>query len=339
MTSNRFRGTRAATAANGHPDRGPATLPYAAIALLACGALAVSSPAAALERLAEPLHVVFDTWNGAFMRGPLAIVLDPQRQEILLANTNANRVEVYDFEGFSIGSFVHVVERDGATQDGFPKWLAVDSTGRILLGDQLASYVDVLDYAGRSEHRLALPAPDDALDAGNGPGAIAVARDGRILVASRGERGRVYEFDRTYAFIRAWGDSGAAAGRLSAITGLCEAPNGDIWVTCARTDLAVQVFDAKGRFLRGLGKHDIGTGNFSFPSGITVTADGRVWVSDEIRQVIQVFDSAGTYLGVVGGAGKGRGEFLYPSSIATDGRQFLAVAERGGNRFQIFKLH
>jgi len=177
------------------------------------------------------------------------------------------------------------------------------------------------------------------LDAGNGPGPIAVLRDGRILVASRGNRGRVYAFDRDYEFLGAWGDSGAAPGHLSGITGLCQAPNGELYVTCVRTELAVQVFDANGRFLRGHGKHDIGSGNFSFPSGVTVTADGRVWVSDEIRQVVQVFDAAGTYLGVVGGAGKGRGEFLYPSSIATDGSGRLAVAERGGNRFQIFKLH
>jgi hypothetical protein len=40
----------------------------------------------------------------------------------------------------------------------------------------------------------------------------------------------------------------------------------------------------------------------------------------------------------VGGVGIGRGEFLYPSSIATDGQDFLAVCERGGNRFQILKL-
>jgi len=126
MTSFRVRGTRAASAATRRPEKGRGAAPYAAAGLLALAALAAPPPADGSDLLAEPQQVIFDTWNGALMRGPLGIVLDPQRREILLANTNANRVEVYDYQGFSIGSFLHVVEQDGAARPGFPKWLAVD---------------------------------------------------------------------------------------------------------------------------------------------------------------------------------------------------------------------
>ena len=323
------------------PARGHRPSPAKRQLLWMLAALAPVSPAlAADERFpVDPHQVVYESWSGAGLRGPLGIAVDGARGEVLVANTNGHRVEIYDLDGFPIGAFTHVVDGPtGTGLDGCPKWLAVDSAGRILVVDQLAPYVDVVDYAGRPVGRLTLPAPDDVISAGGGPGAVTVARDGRILVASRGDAGRIHEFDADYAFVRAWGDSGTAPGRLSRITGLGETPEGDVLVTCVGTELAVQTFDADGQFIRGHGRHDVGSGNFSFPSGIAVTADGRVWVSDEIRQIVQVFDAAGSYLGAVGGPGRGLGEFLYPSAVATDGHDLLAVAERGGNRFQILKL-
>lgn len=321
------------------PASGPRLSPEGRHLVLALAVLVPGVAIAAGSYPVEPLHVIYETWSGAAMRSPLGIVFDRTRGEVLLANTSASRVEIYDLEGFPVGAFTHVV--DGPTGDGingFPKWMAVDSAGRILVVDQLAPYVDITDYTGRTEQRLTLPAPDDVITAGNGPGALAVTRDGRILVASRGDRGRVYEFDRSFELIRAWGDSGSAPGQLSRITGLCESPDGGVIVVSVGTDLAVQHFDPKGGFVRGHGKVDIGDGNFSFPSGVAATADGRVWVTDEIRMTLQVFDTVGAYLGVVGGAGRRPGEFLYPSAVATDGHEYLAVAERGGNRFQILQL-
>lgn len=322
------------------PARGPRLSPEGRHLLVALAVLVQAAAVMADERFpAAPQQVVYDSWSGAGLRGPLGIVVDGARGEVLVANTSGHRVEIYNLDGFPIGSFTHLVDGPtGQGVEGSPRWLAVDSAGRILVVDQLAPYVDVVDYAGRSLMRLTLPAPDDVITAGAGPGAITVTRAGRILVASRGDSGRVYEFDPDYAVRRTWGTPGTAPGHLSRITGIGETPAGDVLVACAGTELAVQAFDAQGRFQRGHGRHEIGSGNFSFPSGLAVTADGRVWVSDEIRQTVQVFDAAGSYLGVVGGPGRGPGEFLYPSAVATDGRALLAVAERGGNRFQILEL-
>jgi DNA-binding beta-propeller fold protein YncE len=110
-----------------------------------------------------------------------------------------------------------------------------------------------------------------------------------------------------------------------------------VYVSCATTFFAVQVFDAQGAFEHGFGVHDLGPGNFSLPAGIAITADGRTWVADEIRQVVQVFDPAGSYVGMMGGLGVGPGEFRFPRALASDGRDLLVVAERVGDRVQVWR--
>jgi hypothetical protein len=167
---------------------------------------------------------------------------------------------------------------------------------------------------------------------------VAVEADGNILIATRGKEGRIFRFSPEYELIGSRGESGKGQGEITAITGLAAMPDGRVAVTCAETELAVQIFDSSGRHLMGFGRHDMGPGNFSLPSGVTVTGDGRIWVMDEIRQVVDVFESDGSYSGRLGSGGRGPGEFLYPSAIATDGVSFIAVAEKAGNRVQLFKI-
>ena len=150
--------------------------------------------------------------------------------------------------------------------------------------------------------------------------------------------GHIFLFSPDYRPLGSWGAPGSEPGQLTRVTGIAEAPSGDLVVTCASTRLAVQIFTREGTFLRGFGKHDLGPGTFSFPSGVAITADGRIWVSDEIRHQVSVFDFAGKFLSSVGSWGEGPGEFAYPSAVATDGGSFLVVAERVGARFQLFAI-
>jgi hypothetical protein len=53
--------------------------------------------------------------------------------------------------------------------------------------------------------------------------------------------------------------------------------------------------------------------------------------------VVQVFDPAGKYLGMFGGLGGDPGSLMFPRALATDGRNLLVVAERVGNRFQVWR--
>lgn len=261
---------------------------------------------------------------------PLAVAFDAQSGEIVVANTGLGRVEFFRRDGRPTGFFVHrITDPDGVERDGQPNHVAVDTAGRVFVTDVSAAYVDICDFRGISLGRFTLPAPDDSLHKGGGPGAIALAPDGRVLVASRGKGGRVHVFDSNGHWLSTWGEPGREPGKLNAISGLAVTPQGEIAVACVLTELGVQLFDAGGRYLRGFGVHDIGPGRFSFPSGIVVTPDSRIWVSDMVRQNVQVFDATGNLLGILGGGG-GAADMSFPSALASDGNGLFATAETGG---------
>lgn len=305
--------------------------------VLALGAWAAI--AAAVTPGIDTALVVPGPEPGVAFASPRGIALDVIHGEVLVANTGAHRIDVIGLDGRRLTHFLHRVQQsDGTWADGLPVALAVDGRGRTLVVDNLAPYLDVVDFRGRSTARLAIPPRAGESVNIPGPGAVAMARDGSILVASRGDSGRVYVFSPELALVRAWGEPGRQPGRLSRITGIAATPDGDIVVVCLDTERAVQIFGPDGRFLRGFGVHDIGNGNFSFPSSVAVLDDGRIWVSDEIRQMVQVFDSAGCFLGAVGRVGSAPGEFLYPCALATDGKARLAVAERVSGRIQLLTI-
>ncbi len=286
----------------------------------------------------DSAHVMAQAHHGEMFLRPRAIALDLVHHEVIVANTGLGRVEYFDYRTWPRGFFTHTVPGpDGRPLAGEPIALAVDAQGRVLVSDIKAPYVDVLDYRGRSLQQLVLPAPDDTAGARFGPGAIAVAPDGRVFVASRGA-GLVHVFDRTFKHVGSWGVTGTDSTRIVNITALAVDSAGRVFVACAMTVLAVQVFDAGGQFLFGFGRHDLGPGNFSLPSGLAFTTGGRVCVSDAIRQVVQVFESDGAFVGAVGNIGVHPGEFREPSALAGDGHGMLALAEKSGGRFQIMWL-
>lgn len=296
--------------------------------------LAGATPPELAEVQVDSMFVRYEANSGRSFEQPLGIAIDTNNAEIVIANTGLSRVEFFDRAGHPRGFFVHrVPTADGGAREGLPKQVAIDSRGRLLVSDALAAFVDICDFRGRSIGRITLPAPDDSLENGNGPGAIGIAPDGRILVASRGKQGRVHILDRDGRWLATWGATGAAPGQLSAITGLAITPKGEVFITCIATELGVQVFDEQGKYLRGWGEHDIGPGRFSQPAGIVVTPDARVWVTDTVRNNMQVFDLAGNLVGTTGG--EGPGAWFFPGALASDGKGGLALVEMGGKRFRM----
>jgi DNA-binding beta-propeller fold protein YncE len=309
----------------------------AAAVFVSAASLLMAGPVSAQDPEFEPRALITSGFGGAPFQAPTGVVFDAKRGELVVANSGLQRIEFLTADGRPKARFLHRVRRpDGEVVDGQPRALAVTHDGRLLVVDFQATYVDVLDFRGRSVGRLELPERDATL--ADGPGAVAVEPGGTFLVSTRGEAGRIYRFGSDYRRLGEWGVSGGAPGELSRICCLAALPDGRVVVGCAGTELAVQIFDAQGAYLKGFGRHDVGAGNFSLASGVTTTADGRIWVVDELRQTLQVFDSEGSYIGRVGTGGEGPGEFLYPNSIAALGDTLFAVTERVGNRVQLLRI-
>jgi len=329
--------SHASTTHSLHPNRRPP--PCATAILLAALLFPAAGNTTSDEPLAEPSLTITGSDPGIPFLAPEGIALDARHGEIVLAHTGRHRIDVFDLQGHHRARILHqVTDPDGKPAEGDPTSVAVDRAGHIIVSDRLAGYADVLDYRGRSLARLSLPASGQRILT-DGPGAVACAADGAILVATRGDSGRVHEFAPNFTMAGEWGEPGTTPGHLSRIMALAVSPkDGSVVVVCQNTDDAVQVFDRRGGFLRGFGAHEIGPGNFSFPTSVVVTRDGRIWAGDAIRHVIQVFSPEGELLGAVGGPGGKPGEFSYPAALASDGDSLLAIAERGGNRFQLMRI-
>ena len=319
-------------------------LSMAFLLLAACASSPSALPrAAAAAGAAEPgvdsMITQMQANAGRTFEQPTGVTFDRETGEIVVANTGMNRVEFFTRDGNPQGYFVHrITDADGQEQDGLPRYVAVMAGGNLLVVDAFAPYIDVCDYRGRSLDRITLPAPDADLAAGGGPGAMCVAPDGRIFVASRGREGRVHVLSPEGRWLKTWGESGREPGKLSAIAGLAVAPNGEVAVACVLTELGVQIFDAEGKYLRGFGVHDLGPGKFSVPSGIVISPDSRLWVSDMVRHNVQVFDDRGELLGILGG-GEGSGAMLYPSALASDGKGLFATVETGSKLLRLMWVH
>jgi DNA-binding beta-propeller fold protein YncE len=304
--------------------RHPALAAGLAAALLACALTAIAEPVAPLA----PRLVIWGYADGASLQRPRGAAFDPLDGAIYVANTGAHRIEVFSKTGRPLSWFVHrVVGPDGVWVDGEPCALAFDRAGHLLVADNSASYVDVLDRRGRPLRRLDLP--------GERPVALAVGPDGTIYAASSGESSRIHRFGADYVPAGSWGEPGSGPGHLHSVTALAILPDSTLAVACARTELGVQIFTGGGAYLRGFATHEMGPGNISLPSGVVGSPDGRIWVCDEIRQSVQVFDRDGVFIAQAASEGVAPGEVSCPSSFVTDGRGLLAVTERALGRLQI----
>ncbi len=294
-------------------------------------ALALSAAYASAAPVLQPERIVWGYAEDSGFRHPRGIAFDPADGAIYVCNKDEHRIEIFSPTGRPLGRFVHrVMGTGGAMEDGDPSALAFDRAGHLLVVDNRALYVDVLDRRGRPVARLPI--------AGGHPVAVACAHDGTIYVATTAEVARVYAFRADFVPAGSWGVSGDEPGQLDGVTSLTELPEGSLAIACVRTKLGIQIFTPTGAYLRGFGAHEMGPGNVSLPSGIVSTADGRIWVTDEVRGGILIFDKDGGFIMQAGTAGIAPGEFNHPSSLAIDGKGLMAVTEWGSGRFQLLTI-
>ncbi len=305
---------------------------FAAAAGLALAVALAGSAAGAPEgALLATRMVVWGFTQGETFRQPRGIAFDPRDGAIYVANTGQHRIEVFSRTGRPLARFVHAVAAPGGgVQDGAPCALAFDRAGHLLVADQAAAYVDVLDRRGRPQTRLKIPRGQ--------PSVLAVAADGTIYVGTTAGVSTIYRFRADYAPAGSWGEQGEGPGHLLDVTAIGELADSTIAVGCGRTELGIQIFTPTGEYLRGFGAHELVEGNFTLPSGVVGTRDGRIWATDELRQELLVFDRSGNFLAAVGGRGTAPGEFSHPSSLAFDGKGLLAVTDRDAGRFQVLAI-
>lgn len=174
-----------------------------------------------------------------------------------------------------------------------PDAIAVDSRGRILVGDEYQRKVLVFDAQG---HYLeAFGGSGTAVGKFSGSvGGIAIGLTGEIFVLDSTAT-RVNVYDTNYKPLRAFGKTGMKTGELFSPTGLAVGPDGRLYIADdGRND--VQVFEPDGTYVRTVGRPGTGPGQFLGLESIVVSATNELYVADEENIRIQVFDARGTFL-------------------------------------------
>jgi sugar lactone lactonase YvrE len=309
-------------------------------ALLAAAAGAQSRPPPPV-RPAYPFDVIpVDAVRGHLLEGsflePLGVAFDAEARELLVADSKNGLVGIFDARGVPLFTF------GGPNLLTDPRRLAVGAGGVIHVLDSTQTVIRRFSYRGEPLDPFvpAYPALGDEPGGSARVTCFALGADGS-LAAGDGERPQVLLYGPDGAFRLAIRPAKAAA-RFEAISDVALSRDGLLAVTDLKAT-PVQVFDRDGRFLHGFGGRDIAREDFSAPVSIEFDEDGRLFVVDMLRHDVKVFDVDGAFTGQFGGwyspesRGARPGEMLYPTDIAIAPGGLVYVAERFGNRVQLFR--
>ena len=172
--------------------------------------------------------------------------------------------------------------------------MALDSSGKIYVTDDIDSVVDVFNSSGTT--LLSQWSGPGTLNGQiSDPSGLAVDNQGNIYVADS-DNDRIQVFDGTGHYLKQWGSSGASLGQFQYPVGIAISPiNHQIYVTDSGTS-RVEVFSPQGVTVTQWGSAGVtGNGTFTTPWGIALDTAGRVYVTDNTTSLVQVFDSQGNF--------------------------------------------
>ncbi|HBC46513.1 MAG TPA: hypothetical protein DCZ43_05660 [candidate division Zixibacteria bacterium] len=269
---------------------------------------------------------------------PTGAFLDSKKSEIYIADAGNHQIGIFNLRGISLWTFKHWVTdgRTGQRVLGDPRAVVVTGDGDIIVSDNKADYVDVLDYRGSLVGRID---PKDYPEAGPFRSAVlALDKSGNLYIGGNLEKTEIIKLNPDYQLLMRFGQKGEEPQDFQEISGIWIDEDSNILVTDAVGSPILKRFSADGAYLGGFGEHTIEQNDFSFPCGVAMTSGGRIWIVDQLRQVVKCLTSSGEYITMIGGLGNKPGDMYYPSAVTSDGDSLLVVAEKNGNRFQQFLI-
>lgn len=280
----------------------------------------------------DALHGYLSEGN---FREPIGVFWERTAGELYVADSKNARIGIFDDEFTPVFSF------GGAAVLLEPRTVLADGDGTIFVLDVARTELLRFNYRGEAEEPLRFLRPASSGEpAPIGIAALARTADGGWLVADRDEN-RVWRFD---ADLAPAGELPPPIGRshFDLVADVAVADDGLIAVCDQRGVPVVHVYDASGKLLAAFGEHDIGLDNFTSPIAVAFDESGYLYVVDLLRHDVKVFTPDGRFVSRFGGwfspetRGRAPGELLYPSDVAIAPGGPIFVAERFGQRVQVF---
>ena len=199
------------------------------------------------------------------------------------------RVVMSDISGEFFGVFGFYGEGDGEFL--WASGAAVDSQGRVYIGDEYLHRISVFDAAGGFLSKWGVQgAGEGELE---GPSGLAFDSDDNLYVSDTHNH-RVQVFTSEGRYLRSIGSQGEGNGQLNLPWGLTVGAKGDLYVADWGND-RIQRFSANGEYLTKYGATGQGDGQFHRPSSVAVDEEGYIYVADWGNERVQVLDPKGGF--------------------------------------------
>ena len=247
------------------------------------------------------------------------------KDEIVVADCNNHRVQVFDSNGTFLRSFGHQGENAG--EFIYPNGIAIDKDKKIFVADMGNNRVQIFSWEGR--HLGSFGGKGSLDNQLFQPWGLSLDSTGNIIVTDSGNK-LIKIFTPDGKFVMKIGGQGSFSFPVHCVQ--C----GEYFIVSDRCEHCIKVFSREGHFQYKFGKNGSGNGEFNGPRFLSVTQSKHLLVCDRYNHRIQVFKVDGTFVQKFGLKGSNLGKFNEPSSSAVSSDDRIVISDLCNHRIQIF---
>ena len=262
--------------------------------------------------------------EGMFMY-PVGVAVTA-KDEVVVADDQNHRVQVFDSNGTLLRTFGHQGEKAGEFM--YPTGIVIDKGRNIFITEWGYHRVQIFSWEGRY---IASFGRQGSLDSKlSHPWGLPLDSAGNVIVADTGNK-LIKIFTPDGKFVMKIGEQGSFSFPIHCVQ--C----GEYFIVSDSTEHCIKVFNREGHFQYKFGKKGEGNGEFNQPCFLSVTQSKHLLVCERYNYRIQVFELDGKFVGKFGTNGSKLGEFNDPFSVAILSNDQIVVSDSKNNRIQIFE--
>lgn len=283
---------------------------------------------------------------------PMGAAWSPSGDRIYVADTQNNRIAVFDKDGRFVkefGGFGIAKPLAGAARTwdegelNYPTDVATDRAGNVYVADFYNDSVSMFDRDGKFVRRFPDPyAPVGKGGSGQEGGGIAVTAvtvAGNEVYAT--DQFQIFVFSTEGELLRQFGKPGVGPGDFDHPGGLAVDSRGRVYVSDSNLN-RVQALtrDAEPLWVTGRPISELRerTENpFVLPRGLTILRDGSILVADPLGQQLVKLGEDGKVVANYGARGADEGQLNFPNDVDSS-RDRIVVADRENDRIQVVRL-
>ena len=264
-------------------------------------------------------------WGEGLLDKPMGVAVTA-KDEMLVADNQNHRVQVFDSNGTFLRSFGHKGKNAGEFEN--PTGIAIDKDRKILVSEYCNHRVQIFSWEGR--HLGSFGSKGNFDNQLLNPYGLSLDSTGNVIVADTGNK-LIKIFTPDGRFVMKIGGQGSFSFPIHCVQ--C----GEYFIVSDSNDHCIKVFNREGHFLYKFGKEGEGDGEFNHPYLLSVTQSKHLLVCDGNNHRIQVFELDGKFVGKFGTNGTKLGELYNPLAVAVLSNDQIVVSDCHNHRIQIFE--